>query len=115
LIVTVALADDAEFATLVAATVTDPPDGTEVGAVYRPEELIVPAVELPPDTPFTNQVTPVLLVPETVAVNCFEVPTCKVAEVGEIVTVIEVELGNQGQTLGVVPYSNSPRSHAALI
>src|SRR5262245_53591298 len=53
---TVALADDAEFAMLVAATVTDPPDGTDAGAVYRPEDVIVPVAEPPPTTPFTDHV-----------------------------------------------------------
>ena len=109
--VTVALVEDVELATLVAVTVADPADGTDSGAMYNPDDVIVPVVELPPATPLTDHVTPVLLVPETVAVNCFEVPTCKLAEVGEIVTVIEVELGNQGHVFKeLVPYSNSPRS-----
>jgi len=117
LILTVALAEDAELATLVAVTVTDPPDGTEAGAVYKPDEVIVPVVALPPATPFTDQATPVLLEPETVAMNCCAAPTSKAAELGEIVTVtaVEVDPGNQGQALGVVPYSNSPRSHTELM
>src|SRR5262249_27562134 len=111
-----ALAEAAEFATLVAATVTDPPDGTDAGAVYNPEVLIVPVVELPPATPFTDQVTPVLLAPETAAVNCCVPPTCREMEVGEIATdTEEVEPGNQGQVAGVVPYSNSPRSQIPLM
>ena len=115
LILAVALAEDAVFATLVAVTVTDPPAGTEAGAVYKPDEVTVPVVVLPPATPFTDHVVPVLLVPETVAVNCCLAPTCKVAEVGEIVTEIADDPGNQGQALGVVPYSNSPRSQAELM
>ena len=41
---------------------------------------------LPPCTPWTDQTTPVLLVPETVAVNCSDVLPCTVAVVGEMVT-----------------------------
>jgi hypothetical protein len=117
LMLTVALAEYAELATLVAVIVTDPPDGTAAGAVYSPEEVIVPVVELPPATPFTDHITPVFTVPETEAENCFVHPTCSTAEVGEIVTEMEgaVEPGNQGQVAGVVPYSNSPMSHAELI
>lgn len=62
-------------------------DGTVAGAVYRPAEEIVPAVELPPGTPLTSQLIPVLLVPETVALNCCVWPICKLAFVGEIETV----------------------------
>ena len=69
-IVTVACPLAVELATLVAATVTDPPDGTVAGAVYNPAELIVPTVVLPPWTPFTDHVTPVFVVPETDALNC---------------------------------------------
>jgi hypothetical protein len=46
-----------ESAALVAETVTVPGFGTEVGAVYSPEELIVPKDEFPPDVPFTAHVT----------------------------------------------------------
>lgn len=49
---------------------------------------IVPAVELPPVTPFTRQVTPVLELPVTVAVNCLVWPVATLAEVGEMVTEI---------------------------
>jgi hypothetical protein len=44
--------------------------GTADGAVYTPVPLIVPNVELPPATPFTRQITPVLLAFCTVSVNC---------------------------------------------
>ena len=47
-IVTVAFADFVVSATLLAATLTEPPLGTAAGAVYRPLELIVPTTELPP-------------------------------------------------------------------
>src|SRR5215472_3682707 len=46
-IVTLAFADLVESATLLAVTVTEEPDGTAAGAVYRPPE-IVPTVEFPP-------------------------------------------------------------------
>src|SRR3981081_2319380 len=54
-----------------AVTVTVAGLGTAEGAVYSPEVEIVPTVELPPVTPFTCQVTAVLEVPVTVAVNCW--------------------------------------------
>jgi len=60
------------------------------GAVYRPELEIVPTVALPPVTPFTCQVTAVLLVFCTVAVNCWVPPAATVADVGEIVTLTAV-------------------------
>ena len=59
---------------------------TAAGAVYRPELEIVPTVALPPATPFTCQVTAVLLVFCTVALNCWVPPAATVADVGEIVT-----------------------------
>ena len=81
-IVIVAGADCVASATLVAVTVTLE-EGTVAGAVYRPAEVIVPTVELPAAAPFTLQVTPVLLLPEMVAVNCMVPPVCTVAELGE--------------------------------
>jgi hypothetical protein len=44
--------------------------GTFTGAVYRPLASIVPVPAFPPVTPFTCQVTPLLLAFDTVAVNC---------------------------------------------
>mgnify|MGYP001296163271 CR=1 FL=1 len=61
-------------ATLVAVTVCDP--GWE-GALYTPDELIVPVVELPPVTPSTDHVTAVLLEPVTVALNGDDAPTTR--------------------------------------
>ena len=50
------------------------------GAVNKPDVLTVPV-------PFiTDQVTPVFVVPETVAVNCLCAPGVSVAEVGDIET-----------------------------
>jgi len=70
-IVTDAEADLDVFAVEVAVTVTVVGFGGEFGAVYRPFEEIMPTVELPPIVPFTAQVTPVLDVPLTLAVNCW--------------------------------------------
>jgi hypothetical protein len=70
--VTVALADP-DFVVSAwdtAVTVTVAGLGTAEGAVYSPEVEIVPTDEFPPVTPFTCQVTAVLEVPVTVAVNC---------------------------------------------
>lgn len=60
-------------ALLRAVTVTVGVAGTAAGAVYTPLDVMVPLVELPPATPLTSHVTAVLVVPETVDVNCFEV------------------------------------------
>ena len=56
-------------AALTAATVTAAAGGV-VGAMYRPEDEIVPTVELPPAVPFTVHTTVVLVVPVTEAPNC---------------------------------------------
>ena len=55
--------------------------------MYSPELEIVPTVALPPVTPLTCQVTAVLLVFCTVAVNCCVLPAPTVADIGEIVTI----------------------------
>jgi|HubBroStandDraft_2_1064218.scaffolds.fasta_scaffold11892_2 hypothetical protein len=47
-----------------------------------PEALMVPVVELPPETLFTVQATPELLVPVTAAVNCCELPARTLAGLG---------------------------------
>jgi hypothetical protein len=85
-IVTVASAVLLISAKETAVTVTVGVVGTATGAVYTPVPLIVPTVEFPPATPFTRQVTPVLLVFCTWAVNCAVRPVATVALVGEIVT-----------------------------
>src|SRR4029079_7656609 len=63
--VTMALASRVLSATLVAVTVTFCWDGIRAGAVYRPDD------ETPPTPPgLLAQVTAVLVVPVTVALNC---------------------------------------------
>jgi hypothetical protein len=59
--------------------------------MYMPEEETVPKVELPPSVPFTSQLTAVLLVPETVALNACGCPTFKLVLAGETET--ETETG----------------------
>jgi len=68
--VTVAEALFEGSATLVAATVRAAGDGMICGAVYSPAFEIVPTMGFPPETPFTLQLTPGLVVLVTVAVNC---------------------------------------------
>src|SRR5207248_2682594 len=48
---------------------------------------MVPTVEFPPAVPFTDQVTAVLVVPVTAALNCSVCITCTLPLVGEIETV----------------------------
>jgi hypothetical protein len=79
LMVTAAEADFVVSACEVAVTVAVVWFGTVPGAVYRPEADSVP-------TPVNDQVTAVLVAPETVAVNCCVPPPFNVAEVGEIET-----------------------------
>jgi hypothetical protein len=52
---------------------------------------MVPTVEFPPETPFTRHITPVLVVPVTVAVNCCDAEAGTVTLDGETDTLI-VEL-----------------------
>jgi hypothetical protein len=73
--VTVALADLVGSATLVAVTTNDP---AAAGAVYKPAALTVPLV--------ADQVTAVLALPVTVAVNCRVALTATDAVVGLTVT-----------------------------
>src|SRR5690242_8776164 len=68
--VTVDVANAVLSAELVALTVTVDGLGGVAGAVYKPLEEMVPAVEFPPTTPFTAQITAVFEVLVTVAVNC---------------------------------------------
>jgi hypothetical protein len=83
--VTVALADCVEAKALCAVTTTGLVE-TVAGVLYKPVEEIVPTEEFPPTIPPTSQFTAVLVVPETVAVNCCDRPTCTLALPGEIVT-----------------------------
>jgi hypothetical protein len=64
------------------------------GEWYRPETSIVPNNALPPVTPFTCQVTAVLAVPETVAVNSCVPPA-------GIVTVAGATTTETGEGVGV--------------
>jgi hypothetical protein len=70
----------------VALTVTVLGEGSEDGAVYLPEESMVPRVEEPPAILFTNQVTEVFGVPETVTENAAELPARTLAVEGETAT-----------------------------
>src|SRR3954468_20075104 len=81
--VTCADADFVASATLVAVTVCEP---AAAGAVYKPLALTVPAVELPPFTPSTDQITEVFELFVTVAVNCCCALVSRVALVGLTLT-----------------------------
>src|SRR5215831_13792323 len=65
------------------------------GAVYTPDESIVPTDAFPPTEPFTDQTTDVALVPFSAALNCTLWPVITVAEPGVIVSAARVpgELG----------------------
>jgi hypothetical protein len=66
--------------------------GTEVGAVYRPEEVIVPVVGEPPATPLTCQVAFARLPLLPAAVNCRLWPGSKRALEGVTVGWLRGEL-----------------------
>src|ERR1700683_375831 len=86
MMVTTANPDFVLFASEVAVIVTWAGVGTTAGAVYRPSDVMDPH-ELPEQpTPLRLQVTAVLDVPRTVAVNCCWVPVATCVVVGEILT-----------------------------
>jgi hypothetical protein len=62
---------------------------------------MVPTVEFPPATPFTDQVTPVLLDPVTVALNGWLVDTCTDVLEGETNTDMGVVAAAAGVTLTI--------------
>ena len=81
--------EDADFvvsAFEVAVTVTVAGLGTAEGAVYRPLLEIVPQVAPEQPLPLRLQLTAVLDMPVTVAVNCCVLPTTTVAVIGETLT-----------------------------
>ena len=88
--VAVAVPDFVESACEVAVMVTVPPVGTVAGAVYKPDELMVPMLAALAEVLLTCQVTAVFVVPETVAVNCCVWPVCTLAVVGVTWTEIGV-------------------------
>jgi hypothetical protein len=65
--------------------------GIVSGAVYNPALVMVPCFSSPPLTPFTSQVTPLLLVPVTFAVNCCVDDMATLAAAGVIVTEMSLE------------------------
>jgi hypothetical protein len=83
-LVAVVLASAAETSSIVIALGL----GTVAGAVYTPFELIVPIVAFPATIPFTDQVTPLFVVPVTVAVKGCVAPARTLAAVGVMLTVI---------------------------
>lgn len=60
------------------------------GAVYKPVASMVPTVALPPAMPLTAQVTVVVMVPVTVAVNCCIAPVAMLGVEGDTLTVMGV-------------------------
>jgi hypothetical protein len=85
-IVTVAALDLVLSATDVAITFTNEGLGGVVGAVYRPPGVTVPQVAPAQPRPVTLQVTAVLLLPVTDALNCCVAPPFISTLSGEIIT-----------------------------
>jgi hypothetical protein len=113
--VTALLPDAEASAELTARTVTVLELGSVAGAVYMPDELIVPVAALPPAKLFTCHVTAVFDDPATVAPKDFVAPARTFALAGETVTVtLDPEGGVVGLEAGelfVVPVH--PASAAA--
>jgi hypothetical protein len=84
--VTVAFADFVASAVEVAVTITVAGLGIEAGAVYSPVALMVPHDAPLQPAPESVQVTAVLAVPVTVAVNCCWAPVVTFGESGETET-----------------------------
>jgi hypothetical protein len=84
--VTAPLPDAAASAELTAPTLTVLNDGTLTGAVYIPEEFMIPVDVLPPVTPLTCQLTEGFEDPLTVAVNFCVKPARTLALLGETET-----------------------------
>jgi hypothetical protein len=91
-------------AELTARTVTVLEVGTELGAVYIPKELIVPAAALPPVMPFTCQVTKVFEEPVTVALNDFVAPARTFALAGDTTIVTLGPAGGVPEFEGDEPF-----------
>src|SRR5258708_22509557 len=89
--VTVVPADFEVSAWEIAVTVTAAGLGTAAGAVYKPAAEMVPTVALPPVIPLTCQVTAVLVVFTTVAVDCCEVATVTLVGGENEMTKVELE------------------------
>jgi hypothetical protein len=104
-------------AELTARTVTVLVLGTVVGAVYTPDELIVPVAALPSAKPFTCQVTEVFDDPVTEALKDFVAPARTFALAGETTTVtLDPEGGVAGLDAGelfVVPVQPASAAAAA--
>lgn len=64
--------------------------------------MIVPFAELPPATLLTDQVTDELVVPVTVAANCWELPARTLAGFGATETLTEPVAGGLGGAVGGV-------------
>lgn len=72
----------------------------------------MPVVELPPATLLTDQVTAVLIVPETEAVNCWELATRTLAGFGVTETWTFPEVGGFGGAIGGVGEECEPETWA---
>src|SRR5262249_17831563 len=96
--VTAALSDSVLSAWLVAVTVTVAGDGRSFGAVYAPVVVIVPTAALRPGTPFTLQLTAVLAVLLTVALNLVVFPSTTELLFGVTATATEPGTGGGGGT-----------------
>lgn len=84
--VAVTVLDFVGSASEVAVMLTAAGLGMELGAVYKPPELIVPHALPEHPAPLTLQVTVVSVVPVTTALNCCFVPMTTRADCGETLT-----------------------------
>jgi hypothetical protein len=112
-IVKLTVADFVGSAWLVAVTCTVTGDGKSAGAVYTPAAVIVPVAALPPETPFTLQLTVVSVVFLTVAVKVSILPSNTEPLGGAIDTVICGGGGGGGWTKAAPPAQPQVQEHSA--
>ncbi len=112
-IVAAALSDFVAFAWLVAVICTVADAGRIAGAVYRPSDVMVPDVALPPGVPFTLQLTAVSAVFATFAENGIAFPSITDPLFGKTVTVMDGG-GGGGGTDGPAPPPPQPIVHAPV-
>ena len=93
-------------------TCTVAEEGRSAGAVYAPEDVIVPTRELPPTVPFTLQFTLVSVVFVTVAVKVNWFPSSTEPFGGFTVTTMEGGGGGGGAT---APPPPQPKFHAPAV
>lgn len=84
-------------------------EGVPVGAVYNPDEVIVPVAVVPPPTALTDQIGFARATPFTVALNCSDCSGTKSADAGVIAaSCTEAPASGSGATLAALHPERKP-------